>query len=66
MFEELHAKQKQELEMQEELQGLKNTLQSERQKLQEVINDRDKLKALCSEKDSALQVWSWLTNAKSF
>ncbi|XP_010928759.1 kinesin-like protein KIN-14I isoform X2 [Elaeis guineensis] len=55
VFEELHAKQKQELEMQEELQGLENTLQSERQKLQEVINDRDKLKALCSEKDSALQ-----------
>ncbi|XP_008782799.2 kinesin-like protein KIN-14I isoform X1 [Phoenix dactylifera] len=55
LFEELHAKQKQELEMQEELQGVKNTLQSERQKLQEVICDRDKLNALCSEKDSALQ-----------
>nr|XP_029118654.1 kinesin-like protein KIN-14I isoform X2 [Elaeis guineensis] len=55
LLEELHTKQKQELKMQEELQGLKDTLQSDRQNLQEVIRDRDKLQTLCGEKDSALQ-----------
>ncbi|KAG1326820.1 kinesin-like protein KIN-14I [Cocos nucifera] len=55
LLEELHAKQKQELKMQEELQGLKDTLQSERQNLQEVVRDRDKLQTLCGEKHSALQ-----------
>jgi len=42
--------------MQEELEGLKESLQSERQSLKETISDRDKLKSLCEEKDSALQV----------
>ncbi|KAJ6809319.1 kinesin-like protein KIN-14I [Iris pallida] len=55
LLEELHTKQKQELEMQEELEGLKDSLQSERQNLKEIVGDRDNLKALCDEKDSALQ-----------
>ncbi|KAJ6836328.1 kinesin-like protein KIN-14I [Iris pallida] len=55
LLKELHAKQKQELEMQEELEGLKDSLQSERQNLEEIVGDRDNLKALCDEKDSALQ-----------
>ena len=56
LLKELHAKKKQEIEMQEELEGLKESLQSERQSLKETISDRDKLKSLCEEKDSALQV----------
>lgn len=55
LLEELHAKKKQEIETQEELEGLKEALQSERQNLKEIISDRDKLKRLCEEKDSALQ-----------
>jgi hypothetical protein len=50
-------KTKQETEMQEELEGLKDTLQSERQSSKEVKNELDKLKSLCDEKESALQVW---------
>lgn len=56
MLEEIQAKKQQEVEMQEELEGLKESLQSERQNLKEIISDRDKLKRLCEEKDSALQV----------
>ncbi|AQK47028.1 Kinesin-like calmodulin-binding protein [Zea mays] len=41
--------------MQEELEGLKDTLQSERQSSKEVKNELDKLKSLCDEKESALQ-----------
>jgi len=55
-LEELHTKKKQEIERLEELEGLKESLQSERQSLKEIISDRDKLKRLCEEKDSALQV----------
>lgn len=42
--------------MQEELEGLKDSLISEKQILTEVICDRDKLRSLCDERDSALQV----------
>ncbi|XP_058069512.1 kinesin-like protein KIN-14I isoform X2 [Magnolia sinica] len=55
LLDELLERQKQELEMQEELQGLKDSLQSEKQNLREVICDRDKHRVLCEEKDSALQ-----------
>ncbi|RVW78887.1 Kinesin-like protein KIN-14E [Vitis vinifera] len=41
--------------MQEELEGLKDSLISEKQILTEVICDRDKLRSLCDERDSALQ-----------
>ncbi|KAM0878406.1 hypothetical protein ACQ4PT_034896 [Festuca glaucescens] len=54
--EELQRKTKQEREMQEELEGLRDTLQSERHIIQEVTSERDKLKSLCDEKDSSLQV----------
>jgi hypothetical protein len=43
--------------MQEELEGLRDTLQSEQQSSKEVKNELDKLKSLCDEKESALQVW---------
>jgi O6-methylguanine-DNA--protein-cysteine methyltransferase len=55
--EELQKKTKQERDMQKELEGLRDTLQSERQSIKEVTNDLDKLKSLCDEKDSSLQVW---------
>jgi hypothetical protein len=43
--------------MQEELEGLRDALQSERHIIQEVSSERDKLKSLCDEKDSSLQVY---------
>lgn len=52
----MRAKQKQQIEMQEELEGVKDSLLSEKQNLKEVICDRDKLRTLYDEKDSALQV----------
>jgi hypothetical protein len=42
--------------MQEELEGLRDTLQSERHTIKEVTSERDRLKSLCDEKDSSLQV----------
>ncbi|KAL0430829.1 UNVERIFIED_CONTAM: Kinesin-like protein KIN-14E [Sesamum radiatum] len=54
--EDLHEKQKQELKMKEDLESLKSILRSEKQYLEEIICERDKLRTLCDEKDSALQV----------
>lgn len=59
LSEELHAKQKHEAELQEELDALRDTLQSEIHNLREVISDRDRLKTLCDEKESLLQVSSY-------
>lgn len=56
LLEELHSREKQQLEMQEELVMLKESLNSERQRLRDLTCDYEKLKALCDEKDSALQV----------
>lgn len=42
--------------MQEELDSLKDSLRSEKQKLAEVMSDRDRLKSLCDEKDAIIQV----------
>ncbi|KAK1259808.1 hypothetical protein QJS04_geneDACA001425 [Acorus gramineus] len=56
LLEELREKQKQEIELKEELEGLKNSLQSEKENIREVNCVRDKLKSLLEEKDSALQV----------
>ncbi|XP_057809328.1 kinesin-like protein KIN-14E [Salvia miltiorrhiza] len=53
--EDLHEKQKQELEMKEDLEGLKGRLRSEKKHLEEIICERDKLRNLCDEKDSAIQ-----------
>lgn len=44
--------------MQEELEGLKDSLISQKQILAEVICNRDKLRSVCDERDSALQVRS--------
>ncbi|KAB5534879.1 hypothetical protein DKX38_017965 [Salix brachista] len=55
LLEELHEKQNQEVKLQEELEGLKDSLRSEKQNLTEVEYDRDRLKSLCAEKDAALQ-----------
>lgn len=54
--EDLHEKQKQELKMKEDVENLKGTLRSEKQYLEDIICERDKLRTLCNEKDSALQV----------
>ncbi|KAI0496463.1 hypothetical protein KFK09_022780 [Dendrobium nobile] len=55
LLEELDAKKNCEARMQEELERLKASLQSEKEKLQEIINERDKLKTLYNEKLFALQ-----------
>lgn len=54
--EDLHEKQKHELKMKEDVENLKDTLRSEKNYLEEIICERDKLRTLCDEKDSALQV----------
>lgn len=56
LLEELREKQKQEVKLLEELEGLKGILRSEKQNLMEVSSDRDKLRSLCDQKDFALQV----------
>ncbi|KAL8532214.1 hypothetical protein ACS0TY_008714 [Phlomoides rotata] len=53
--ENLHEKQIQELKMNEDVENLKATLRSEKKYLEEIICERDKLRAICDEKDSALQ-----------
>ncbi|XP_022739576.1 kinesin-like protein KIN-14E isoform X2 [Durio zibethinus] len=52
---ELHEKQKQESKTQEELECLKNALRKEKEDLMEVMFDRDRIRSLCEEKDTALQ-----------
>ncbi|KAJ6753424.1 MYOSIN-VIIA-LIKE PROTEIN [Salix purpurea] len=56
LLEELHEKQDQEVKLQEQLEGLKDSLRSQKQNLAEVQCDRDRLKSLCAEKDAAFQV----------
>ncbi|KAL3612797.1 hypothetical protein D5086_003817 [Populus alba] len=56
LLEELHEKQNQEVKLQEQLEGLKDSLRSAKQNLAEVECDRDRLKSLCAEKDAAFQV----------
>ncbi|KAL2508339.1 kinesin-like protein KIN-14I [Forsythia ovata] len=53
--EDVYEKQKKEIKMKEELESLKDELRSQKQYLEEIINERDKLRASCDEKDSALQ-----------
>ncbi|XP_058180550.1 kinesin-like protein KIN-14I [Rhododendron vialii] len=55
LLEEQREKQKQEAKLQEELESLKGVLRSEEENLMEVTSDRDKLRSLCDQKDSALQ-----------
>ncbi|KAG5534424.1 hypothetical protein RHGRI_022523 [Rhododendron griersonianum] len=56
LLEERRETQKREAKLEEELEGLKAILRSEKQNLMEVTSDRDKLRSLCDRKDSALQV----------
>lgn len=42
--------------MKEDLEGLKGILRSEKKYLEEIICERDKLRNLCDEKDSSIQV----------
>ncbi|MQL94013.1 hypothetical protein Taro_026663, partial [Colocasia esculenta] len=56
LSDELHAKQKKEMELRDELEGLKDSLQFERQHLKEATNERNQLQTLCDEKEAALQV----------
>ncbi|EPS62457.1 kinesin heavy chain-like protein, partial [Genlisea aurea] len=53
--DDLHEKQKQERKMKEVLENLEGMLQSEKKYLEEIICERDKLRALCEEKDAVLQ-----------
>lgn len=64
MQEEIHEKQKQQVEVKHELESLKEILRSEKQYLDEIISERDKLRNLCDEKDSALQVIIFINDLK--
>ncbi|KAF7130507.1 hypothetical protein RHSIM_Rhsim10G0188900 [Rhododendron simsii] len=55
LLEQLHEKENHKAKLQEELEALKEFLISEKQCLTEVTCDRDKLRSLCDQKDSALQ-----------
>ncbi|WCJ32868.1 Kinesin-like protein KIN-14E [Euphorbia peplus] len=55
LTEELHEKQSQEVKLLEELECLKDSLKFEKQRSSEVAHDRDSLRSLCAQKDSALQ-----------
>lgn len=57
LLEDLHERQKQESEMQEELDNLKYNLSSEKQNLAAAAYDCDKFRSLCDEKDAELQVF---------
>lgn len=56
LVEDLRGKKKQEENILEELENLKDILRSDKQNLAQLTCDRDKLRSLCDEKDSALQV----------
>lgn len=55
MLGELNDKRKQELKTQEELERLQNALRKEKEDLMEIMSDRDRIRSLCEEKDTALQ-----------
>ncbi|CAM8989251.1 unnamed protein product [Rhodiola kirilowii] len=55
LLQELLEKEKQEVTLQEELEGLKKSLKNEKEIIAEITCERDRLILLCSEKDSALQ-----------
>ncbi|KAF2291659.1 hypothetical protein GH714_027938 [Hevea brasiliensis] len=56
LLEELHEKQRQEVKLQGELESLTDSLRFEKQNLAEVNSDRDRLRSVCAEKDTTLQV----------
>ncbi|CAI0396390.1 unnamed protein product [Linum tenue] len=55
LVQELHVRQEQELKLQDELEGLRDSLRSEQQNSTALTVDRDRLRSLCGEKDKALQ-----------
>ncbi|KAG0454497.1 hypothetical protein HPP92_023789 [Vanilla planifolia] len=55
LLEELHAKEKHEIEMQKELDRLKGSINSEKENIRELIKECNKLKKLFEEKDSTFQ-----------
>lgn len=55
LLEELREKQKQEVTLQEEMEALRDSLRLEKQNLSEMMLDCDRLKALCHERETALQ-----------
>lgn len=52
---ELHEKQKHELEAQEEVDSLQNSLRLEKENLAQITRERDRFKSLYEENDAALQ-----------
>lgn len=56
MLEELREKQEQEVKLREELEGMKESLRSEKESMVEVQSNLDKIRLVCNEKDRALQV----------
>ncbi|CAL1409991.1 unnamed protein product [Linum trigynum] len=55
LVQELHVRQEQELRLQDELEGLRDSLRSEQQNSTALTIDRNRLRSLCAEKDKALQ-----------
>ncbi|XP_043714190.1 kinesin-like protein KIN-14I isoform X1 [Telopea speciosissima] len=55
LMEELRGEQKKEIEIQEELELVKQSLRSEKQSVAEVTFECNKLRSLCEEKENALQ-----------
>jgi hypothetical protein len=53
---ELREKQEHEEKMQEQLEGLKESLKTNEQNLKAVTSDCERLRLLCNKKDQALQV----------
>eukprot|EP01018_Ginkgo_biloba_P020176 Gb_23073 [translate_table: standard] len=53
---ELQAKEKREREIQEELEGLRDSLKTERQTISDIIQDRDKFRKLFEERESSPQM----------
>jgi len=55
-MDEQQEKNQQEVTLREELEAIHNGLELERRKLLEVTLDRDKLRSLCDEKGTTIQV----------
>ena len=56
MAEELRGKEKKERQVQEELEGLKDSLYAEEKAITELTEEREKLRKLLEEKEFALVV----------
>lgn len=56
MMDELQEKNQIEVTLREELETIRKSLELERKNLLEVTLNRDKLKSLCDEKETTIQV----------